>query len=391
MIPVSFEGHPTGAAQRLTNVTGRSQAPSAGPDGSVVFAVLHNQRVIERAPLSSGAGEQPPTRLYADNRSVALRASETGDGSTIVFEQGFEKYLEIWMRDTRTGRQHMAARVMTGFTVSATVSSDGARVAYTEVNVALHGGAGPGRDDSRGYVVEASGGVPKAICEGCTLHGFLSDHHRVLSVWDGGRVIGVIDVRDGSKAELIRDDEGRLDRPHASGDDRWVAFRRLAAGEGPVEGHIYVTRLVPNRPPPRGDWQRVEQPTSTGRPCGWSPDSTVVYSLLDTDGFRCVWGQRIDARTGRLDGPVFPVHHFHVELEAGVSTSYGNPVTADGLLYERVVSTGDLWRLVPATPATRRAASIDASLARLYGSSSRDANRLRRTRQHHDAALGDVN
>jgi hypothetical protein len=318
-------------------VTGRAEAPSAAPDGSVVFAVTHSQRVIERAPLASDAEDQAPTRLYVDNRSVALRASETGDGQTLVFDQGYEEYREIWLRDTRTGRQEMLLRVNTDFPVSPTVSFDGSRVAYT---VATLQGI---EDDDAGYVAEVAGGVPKEICERCRLYGFLTDNRRVLASWDQEQVLGVIDVRDGSRAELIRDREGRVDRPHASLDDRWLAFRHRVGAVGAV----YVTRLTPNRPPPRAEWKRIEEPTTTGRPCGWSLDSKIVYTLLDTDGFRCVWGQRVDSESGGLDGPVFPVRHLHLQMDNGPSTSFGNPITADGLLYERVVRTGDLWRLVP--------------------------------------------
>jgi Tol biopolymer transport system component len=341
-VPVSADdGRPRGEPRRLTSVTGRAEAPSAAHDGSVVFAVTHSQRVIERVTLTADAEDQSPTRLYADNRSVALRASETADGETLVFDQGYEDYREIWLRDTRTGLQEMLLRVNTDFPVSPTVSFDGSRVAYTVATL-------PGTDDTVGYVAEIAGGVPKELCESCRLYGFLSDHHRVLASWDQERVFGVIDVRDGSRAELTGVREGRVDRPHASPDERWLAFRHSVG----AVGTMYVTRLTPNHPPPRTEWNRIEEPTTTGRPCGWSLDSTIVYTLLDTDGFRCVWGQRIDGETGGLDGPVFPVRHLHVQMDNGPSTSFGNPITADGLLYERVLRTGDLWRLVP-TPRSR--------------------------------------
>jgi hypothetical protein len=55
-----------------------------------------------------------------------------------------------------------------------------------------------------------------------------------------------------------------------------------------------------------------------------------------------------------LIGGPFPVRHFHRQVDAGPSTSLGNPVTADGLLYEAIYHTGDLWRLAPATPTARQ-------------------------------------
>jgi hypothetical protein len=87
----------------------------------------------------------------------------------------------------------------------------------------------------------------------------------------------------------------------------------------------------------------VYRAVDTGRPCGWSLDSRVVYLRLDTDNFRCLWGQRIDPITGTLVGSPFAVRHFH--STPGMSTSFGNAVTADGLLYEATEASANLWRL----------------------------------------------
>ena len=337
MVPFSPQnGRPAGRPRRLTTVTGRAEAPSIGRDGSLVFAVTQSQRLVERISLDATAVDPEPVPLYVDNRSVALRAGTSADGTVMVFDQGFDTYREVWVRDTRTGQQQMLLRVNSELPGSPTISPDGSRVAY-RVAESL------GEDQAEGFVVELAGGVPRPICERCGVFGFLSDSQRVLAVWDESKVLGTIDVRDGSRVELIRGGEGRLDRPHTSPDDRWLAFREVT---GQVS-RVFVTSLAGARPAPRAAWQLVEQPTSTGRPTGWSLDSTVLYTLLDTDGFRCVWGQRLDPRSGQLSGPVFPVRHLHVQMDNGPSTSFSNPVTPDGFLYERVARTGDLWRLVP--------------------------------------------
>jgi hypothetical protein len=202
-----------------------------------------------------------------------------------------------------------------------------------------------GEEQAQGMVVELAGGVPRPICDPCAAYGFMSDGVRVLAAWNDSRILGTIDVRTGARTELVRlDGEGRLDRPHASPDDRWLTFRHQAD----AQSSIYVTPIRTGRPAARADWHLVEQPTTTGRPAGWSLDSSVLYTLLDTDGFRCVWGQRIDTQSGRPIGSVYAVRHLHVQMDNGPSTSFSNPVTNEGLLYERVARTGDLWRLVRA-------------------------------------------
>jgi hypothetical protein len=69
----------------------------------------------------------------------------------------------------------------------------------------------------------------------------------------------------------------------------------------------------------------------------------VLYLLLDTDSFRCLWGQRIDPGTGALVGPLFAIRHFHTTV--GMSTGFGNPITAEGFLYEAADTSANLWML----------------------------------------------
>jgi hypothetical protein len=95
---------------------------------------------------------------------------------------------------------------------------------------------------------------------------------------------------------------------------------------------------------PRDGWQQIDEPTITGRPAGWSPDSSVLYLLLDTDGFRCLWGQRVD-RAGRLVGKPFAVRHLH-EQNPAFGTTLGNAISPEGFLFEGTLLTGNLWRLV---------------------------------------------
>jgi hypothetical protein len=103
--------------------------------------------------------------------------------------------------------------------------------------------------------------------------------------------------------------------------------------------------LAPGHPPMPALWHEVQEPTTSGRPARWAPESHLVL-LLDTDGFRCLWGQGVDAASGRLEGLPFAVRHFHDE--PGMGTSLGNPVTPGGFVYEGRSITGNLWRLTAA-------------------------------------------
>ena len=338
-IPISeSSGRITGEPRQLTFGAGQYADPTIARDGTIAFAALTLDRVIERVSLDDSRSKNVE-RLYSDGQRTSWRASTTRDGSVIAYERNVQTRWEIWLKNLRTGQQMMLLSVTAPSLLNATISEDGGRVAYT---VADEGSGLTGR----GFVVDTSGGLPKNVCTGCALHGFLSDNRRVLAEVADHRTIRLYDTVNGSYQTLLASPEGVLDRPHASPDNRWIAFRR--------SNKSYIARLAPDRPPPEQTWAQVDEPTTTGRPMGWSLNSELAYLLLDTDGFRCVYAQRIDPTTGALRGTPYAVLHFHGNqtVAAGVSTSFGNAVSAAGFVYEAVNMRSDIWKLTP--PAFRR-------------------------------------
>jgi Tol biopolymer transport system component len=271
--------------------------------------------------------------VYADGQDGAYRASITADGITVVMEQHVGREWLIWRKNLGTGEQQLLGRVMSSENVNPTIAADGTHVAYTVV---------PGPNGGDGYVLDTAGGTPRQVCEQCVLYGFLHDGRHVLAQ-TGQHALRVYGL-DGSFKDLITVDSGVLTRPHASPDDRWLAFRHGRA-EG---GKSYVVPLTPGQPPPMSQWHVVDEPTITGRPAGWSLDGRLLYLLLETDGFRCLWAQRIDPGTGVPVGTPSPAYHFHgsqVATGGGVSTTFGNGVSAAGFIYETVDTRSDLWQL----------------------------------------------
>ena len=335
-LALSNSGRVAGRPHRLTLGVGPHLEPAAGPNDEIVFARLVSERVIERASVTHAS--EPAARLYADTGTTTWRASETSDGNLIVFERSLVDARELWTKNTQSGRQELIARVATVDPLNATISPDGARIAYTKDSNVTGGSAGTG------FIIETSGGVPRQICEACELHGFLADNHQVLVALRDGHAIRVVDTRTGTARDVVMGTTGELlDRPHVSPDGRWLAFR-ISKG---ASGKSFVVRLTPDQPTSTGGLTAVDEPTTTGRPGGWSIDSRAVYLLLDTDGFRCLWAQPIDATNGALIGKPVAVRHFH--STKGMSTSFGNAISADGFLYEASEESANLWRLTPST------------------------------------------
>jgi hypothetical protein len=312
---------------------GAYQAPAIGADGRVVFASIQNVRVIERAPLDGIGPTRPAVQLFADFALNEGRPSETADGGTIVFERASGGMIEVWTRNVRSSLEQLITRVESSMLLSATASPDGSRIAYTNLGASANAG--------RGFVVETGRGVPRQVCDGCVTAGFLADSRRLLVL--SGPTIRVHDVVDGTSLDAISGRAGGPNRPHPSPDDRWLAYRVNVPGE--LGQKSFVAPLRPGQPVAAESLQPIEDPMGSGRPTGWSLDSRTVYLLLDTDGFRCLWGQRIDA-SGRLDGKPYAVRHFHGVDWAALSTSFGNPITADGFMYSTMKSRGNVWSLM---------------------------------------------
>jgi len=338
--PISqTSGRSTGRPRLLASGAGLYSEPSVSRDGQLVFAMSDIERVIERLPLVDTAPTILPIRLYADGQSRSYRASQTGDGAIIVFERAAGRQREIWQKNTRTGAQQIVLPVKSDSQVNATVSQDGSRITFTIVDDRERAQTVLGS----AYVVETAGGVPKPVCEKCGVYGFLSDNRRLLATVSDLR-IRVLDVISGAVQDLVTTSKGRIDRPSLSPNERWLAFRH---SDGAV-GKIFVAPFTPGQPVAAEAAKEIDEPTVTGRPCGWSPDSTVLYLLLDADGSRDLWGQRIDPASGMPVGKPYVVRHLHGSSILGYSTSLGNAISAGGFLYEGATITGSIWRLTGA-------------------------------------------
>ena len=335
-VPIRESGVAAEAPRRVTLGTGVYRFATSARDGTVAFDARSSERVIERVATDGDPSTLSPSRLLTDGQEGAGRASSTRDGSVIAFERAAPGRWEVWTKQLRTGREQLLVSVPSATEMNATIADDGSRISYTATD-------GPGVT-GRGFVIEIGGGVPKAVCTYCGLHGFLGDHQRLLLELASGRALRLHDLNTGMEQDLIRVEKGQLDRPHASPDDRWLAFRYRAVDSSKT----FLAPLTPDHVVPPERWQQIDDPTHEGRPAGWSLDSRTLYLLLDTDGFRCLWGQRIDPVSGRLIGAPFPVKHFHGEQVAsgsGVSTSFGNALSAPGFIYESMQPRSDIWRL----------------------------------------------
>ena len=239
---------------------------------------------------------------------------------------------EIWVKELPTGRErHLVSTPLVE--LSPVISHDGARVAYTV----------PDGTRRTGKVVPTTGGAAQQVCDQCVLHGWFADNRRILaldgSVWS--RHVRAIDVVDGTQADLVVSPAAGIGRVDISPDGRWLSFGS--------QRQVWVAPVRPGEPPPEREWVSVlrKSEDSAERACGWSPDGKLLYLLLERDGFRDLYAQRMDSARGTPVGEPFIVEHLHDPRRRWGSTSFGTAIVSNAFVFTQVEMTGSIWLLDP--------------------------------------------
>jgi hypothetical protein len=321
--------------ERLTDGVGSDGLPSTDAAGRIVFRVGITTNVHLTIPLDPNAGKVlGPVELQAtDGGAQSGRSSLDDAGQLLVYPKARARESEIWVKNVTTGEERHVATTAPS-SLNPLISHDGTKVAYTVPEVG----------SVSGYVIGTRGGTAKKVCADCSLQGWLADDRRMLvippTVRAPGRV-SVLDTIDGKLTDALVDADSWIGRVDVSPDGRWLA---VSAGE-----QVLITRFTPGTPPAQREWVPVltTAPGSAERGCGWSPDSRLFYLLLERDGFRDLYAQRIDPRLGTPEGEPFLVQHFHDPRRRWGSTPYGNAIVRRAFVFYQFESTSSIWMMTP--------------------------------------------
>jgi eukaryotic-like serine/threonine-protein kinase len=331
-VPVdAASGRATGDPVRLTTGTTADAWPDVSQDGRLVFAGHTVNRGPFALPLDVNAGratgrlqrmredssETGRTAISADGRLLVIPRYEFGGGS-------------LWVRDIASGRERQI--VATPRTpLNPTISASGQWIGYTVTAVNIGGNAGSGD----GYVVSSSGGAPRKICERCELYHWMPDERAVLVLSADRRTLSRVDVATGTVVPVVSSGMD-VDRPMVGPNAKWMTFNSTLS--------VVLAPLHADRATPEAEWTTVlETSRSTERTAGLSPDGRILYVLLEPDGFRCLYGLRLDPETGRPEGMPFLVHHFHDASRRWGSTGFGSAAVTGMFVADLFETTGNLW------------------------------------------------
>jgi len=334
-----------GEPQQLTIASGAETQPSVAYDANgtvrlaLVTASVPSNRHVWALPVDGGkvVGEpEPLTTGLFENQYASISA----DGSTVVFSSDRQRNQDIVIKDLRTGSEKLLT-VTDVNEFSPFLSRDNSKVLYYIFR--------PDRKPAFSFwVVNVLGGVPQQVCADCDgpLYGWSSDATKVI--WrdqpaDRPERIRVRDIEAGTDVVLIDHSQYALTFPRLSPDDQWLLFQTVINQR---QRQIFVAPVHGWRSAPESNWIPLTNGRTPDRNAVWAPDGSLVYFLSERDGFRCFWGQRLDAKTKQPQGEPFAVRHFHQarlshdrDEFAGIQLSVG----PDKLVYPSRERTGNIW------------------------------------------------
>ena len=320
--------------ERLTRGADLDLSPSVDGTGRIAFTAATEGAVSLTLPLDANAAK--PQGAVVRHSFVAGepagRNSLDQSGRWLAYPKARADESEIWLKDLTSGQErHLVTTPLS--TLNPVISPDGSKVAYSLP------AAG---STAAGFIVPASGGKSKEICAGCVLWGWFSDSRRILATTPGtpGRVLS-LDILDGTTQDLVAGSTAPIGRVDISPDGRWLSFTSRS--------RVWVVPQRPGRASPETEWiELFKVPEgSAERACGWSPDSRLLYLLLERDGFRDLYAQRIDSERGKAVADPVLVHHLHDPRMRWGSTSHGTAIVNGAFVLSQVESTGGIWLLDP--------------------------------------------
>lgn len=289
-------GHTLGVAVLVgVVIVGTSSAqPSAEPPPHSLWALSLD------ANAGNASGDPKALALKADFGVRAL----SEDGRLLAVVSTRDGKTGVWVNDLTSGRE---TRLTTSdWPESAPVlSRDGHVVFYQS------------QEDEADFVCSAptSGGSCEKECVNCGHPAGVSPDAGTLLLQQGsgGRAtLAALDLRSGSKSEILSDPAYALYRGHFSPDGRWVVFH---AGDAATPGNKVTQEFIaPFRgltPIPRSDWVAITDGKAYSDVPLWSPDGNRLYYVSDRDGFRCIWSQKLEPQSKRPSGEPVAALHLH--------------------------------------------------------------------------------
>jgi Tol biopolymer transport system component/DNA-binding winged helix-turn-helix (wHTH) protein len=325
-------GKVTRSLRRLTVGTLNNSYASCTATGKVAFTSVDTKKDVWSLPFHPNRGAALGTlERITMGPSYREHASLAKNGRFVAFASNQSGVSNIWVRDLVSGRESPVAISSVAQHYPA-LNAAGDRVAYSAFE-----------KDMRTIYVSVPGGVPEVVCKGCLRATDWSRDDRTLLVFSSNPYqIERLDIASRQRTLVVKHPNYHLLYGRFSPDDRWVSF---TARTQPDRALIMIAPLNESNPIPESAWVKVSEATP-GDWADWSPDGKTLYFTAARDGHSCLWGQRIDAVSGRPHGEPFAAMHLHGRVYYQPGTMWGGWSVANGRIAMLLAEdTGSIWTL----------------------------------------------
>jgi Tol biopolymer transport system component len=324
-VPASSTGEPIGALVRSTLGSAEEALPFEAPSGAIAFAGRSATQDVWRFPVDR------PEELERVTDGAASPAFPNARGNRLTWISRGEGHAVVWLKNLETGE----TRQVTSATVDARypqLCPDGSVMFSDGTNTFA---AVPGRQ-------------ARLVCNGCS-RVWQCTGRSLLFVPAGGKSPVEIDefpLPAGPKAPLVVAGHD-LANPQLSSDG-WLVFHAIT---GVTQRQVFVAPYRAGSPVPRDAWIPITDGSQLDRSAVWNERSDTLYFLSERCGFRCIWSQRVDARTRQPIGAAVAVRHFH-SARRGLSAigdvgAIGLSCTGGFLYFTVAEQSGDVWLARP--------------------------------------------
>ncbi|MBI4890177.1 MAG: winged helix-turn-helix domain-containing protein [Acidobacteria bacterium] len=321
-----------GVPQRLTSSAGLLLAPRMSANGTIV--------------MTSSDLVQSPSRFTPEGGNLERLSAATGWLSRLsVADDGQNYAAEVYSAGSPVsvlfssfagGPSRFAAAGSVAFPL---ISPRGTQLAWRAMD---------GRRQAID-VAPAQGGQPKRICADCGApEEWTSDESAILYHTGGLPArIGVVETATGVARDWIQHPDYSVFNPrlHSENGRTWVVFY---AENTPRTRQVFLAEVSRWEAPPVSSWIPVTDGSDWDSSPAWSARGDSIYFVSLRDGHRCVYEQKLNARTHAPVGEPRAIRHLH--SAAHPLAGYNRARGADSLrvagahIYLVLDSvTSDLW------------------------------------------------
>jgi len=178
----------------------------------------------------------------------------------------------------------------------------------------------------------------RRLCSGCGYpRDWSADGRTILSVKGGA--LFALNTDNGSITEIFRKRDVVVLESSLSPEGTWVALSLLRAQQEKVD--LVLAPLGAAGIGAESKWIPMGAELYYFQ-ADWSPDGNWIYYFRTAHDYRCLWAQRLDARSKRPVGEPVVVRHFHKYQRYPIGS--GRVIAARGLLVVNLTdSLSDIW------------------------------------------------